>query len=251
MLRLRTSARPTRKERSARMAPAAKPAGGSSESRDAGAGASFASVPLSASSADRPVKGLSAIASDYVDFVYTPEPTDRSTKIVFIQVMRELLDGVPMKPSDSGSGYGYQDGSTTGDLYHVDFQKGEKDPYYNGDDRGEKKGKQGNALAKKPTAATMSDGPDFADWWFPKGKSTLVWEFRTAAFSAAGEDRGSYYAYVDWTYTKVKKQPGVMEVGASNSGDPGSQFRSAVDLFCSNRGFVLPVPSDQAGGGQK
>jgi hypothetical protein len=251
MARLRANTRPTSRERFAKSAAPARPAAGSTEARKAGPGASFATVPLSAHAPDRPVKGLSAVASDYVDFVYTPEPTDKSTKIVFIQVMRELIDGVPIKPSAAGSGYGYQDAATTGDLYHVDFTRGEKDPYYNGDDRGEWRGKQGNALAKEPKAATMSDGPEFSDAWFPNGASTLIWEFRTAAFSAAGEDRGSYYAYVDWSFTKVKKQDAATEVGASRSGDPGSQFRSAVDLFCASRGFVMPAPGDQAEGGAK
>lgn len=95
---------------------------------------------------------------------------------------------------------------------------------------------------KSPRSSTATDTPGFLDNNFPDGKSTLVWEFRTAAFSAEGEDQGTYYAYGDWTYTKVKGKPAVSAVVGTKSGDPGSAFKSAVDLFCASTGFVLPGP---------
>lgn len=182
-----------------------------------------------------------------MNFVYRPEPADKSTKILFVQVMRELLDGVPAKPSAFHSYFAYQDADTTGDFRHVDFEDGEKDPFYNGDDFGLDGGDQGNALAKKPVAATMEDTPSYRDRWFPKGKSTLLYEFRTAAFSAEGADRGTYYGYADWTFTKVKRKRAITALVANKSGDPGSEFVGAVNLFCANHGFVMPAAGDKGG----
>jgi hypothetical protein len=74
----------------------------------------------------------SASGSGTVTSTYTPEASDKSTKIVFIQVMREILDGVPSKPSESDPGFTYQDADTTADFYQFDYVSGEKDPYYSG-----------------------------------------------------------------------------------------------------------------------
>jgi hypothetical protein len=193
---------------------------------------------------------LSVTSGAAMDFVYTPEPTDKSTKILFVQVLRQSLDGVPVKPSAVVSDFAYQDADTTGDMRHVDCEEGEKDPFYNGDDKGLDDGDQGNALAKTPVAATMNDTPGFGNRFFPKGTSTLLYEFRTAAFSAAGEDRGTYYGYVDWTFTKVKWKPPVTAVIANKTGDPGSELTSAVSLFCGNHGFVMPAVGGEGGLGK-
>src|SRR5262249_20142745 len=152
------------------------------------------------------------------------EPKDLGTKIVFIQVMRNLLDGTPVLPSRVFTGFSYRDKDTTSRFYHVDYTFGEKDPYYNGDDKKNDIGKQGNALAHVSggvagvlnailpgassfvdlviESATMFDAPNYNDSIFPAGKTLLRWEFRTAVFSAAGADQGTYYQYVDWAYEK-------------------------------------------------
>jgi hypothetical protein len=179
--------------------------------------------------------GSGTIASDYA-----PEASDTSTKIVFIQVMRESLDGTPAKPSASDASFAYQDADTTSDNYHVDYVSGEKDPYYNGDDAGDF-GMQGNATTTPPRDATTTDTPHYNDGTFPPGSSTLLYEFRTAAFSAAGADAGTYYGYADWTYAKAKGNPETSAVTANKTGDPGSNFKDAVSLFCSNHGFTLPT----------
>jgi hypothetical protein len=182
---------------------------------------------------DRNVKGISGSGSGKVVTTYTPEANDKSTKIVFIQVMREILDGVPAKPSESDADFAYQDADTTSDFYHVDYVSGEKDPYYNGDDP-QDFGQQGNALTKTP--ASTYDTPHYTDGAFPVGKSTLLYEFRTAAFSAAGADAGTYYGYSNWTYSKEKGKPEATATTGTGSGDPGSKFTDAVDLFNSNHG---------------
>lgn len=193
---------------------------------------------------DRNVKGITGSGSGTVVTTYTPEANDKSTKIVFIQVMRELLDGVPAKPSELNSDFAYQDADTTSDFYHVDYISGEKDPYYNGDDP-QDHGPQGNALTKTP--ASTDDEPHYHDTTFPVGKSTMLYDFRTAAFSAAGADAGTYYGYSDWTYSKEKGKPEATATTGTGSGEPGSQFTDAVDLFNSNHGFNMPGRGLSAG----
>ena len=177
---------------------------------------------------------IGAAGAGTVSITYTPEPTDKSTKIVFIQVMRELLDGKPAKPSESDPGFSYQDADTTSDFYHVDYIKGEKDLFYNGDDA-QDIGTQGNATSKPKTNATMNDTPHYADVNFPAGKSKINYEFRTAAFSAAGDDAGKYYEYQDWTYEKEKGKAEKTGIGGTG-GDPGGKFKDAVSLWNSNHG---------------
>jgi hypothetical protein len=186
------------------------------------------------------VRAISASGSGTVSTTYTPEAKDQSTKIVFIQVMRELLDGAPVKPSVAAPSFAYQDSDTTSDFYHVDYVSGEKDPYYNGDDP-QDFGPQGNAVATPPKPASTSDTPNYNDGSFPAGKTKLLWEFRTAAFSAAGADQGSYYGYADWAYAKEKGKAATTAVGATRSGEPGSKFESAVKLWNSNHGFNMPT----------
>ena len=181
----------------------------------------------------------SASGSGTVTSTYTPEASDKSTKIVFIQVMREILDGVPSKPSQSDPGFTYQDADTTADFYHVDYVSGEKDPYYNGDDSSDI-GTQGNAAVTPKVNATMQDTPHYLDGSFPVSKSRIRYEFRDAAFSADGADAGSYYGFVDWVYEKQKGIAETTAIGPAQRGYPGSQFVSAVRLWNSNHGFKMP-----------
>ncbi|MCI0456703.1 MAG: LysM peptidoglycan-binding domain-containing protein [Gemmataceae bacterium] len=188
-------------------------------------------------------KIFSFIVGETISIRYTPEPGDKSTKIVFIQVMRELLDGVVSLPSVLDPDFAYQDPDTTPvDKFHVDYVTGEADPYYNGDDA-QDPGRQGNAVSTPTRSARMRDTPRYLDGTFPAGKSKMKYEFRTAAFSAAGKDQGSYYRYVDWSYEKEKGKKSKLKIGSSGS-DPGMKFTAAVDLWCKNHGFVLPTPPD-------
>jgi hypothetical protein len=191
------------------------------------------------------VHAISGGGSGTITTSYTPEPSDQSTKIVFIQVMRESLDGVAAKPSVADPGFSYQDADTTGDFYHVDYVSGEKDPYYNGDDTGDF-GPQGNAILKKPASTT--DTPSYSDTSFPAGKTKLLYEFTTAAFSAEGADAGTYYGASDWNYLKEKGIAGKTATKGTRTGSPGGKFENAVKLFDSNHGFKLPGGSALAGG---
>ncbi len=191
-------------------------------------------------------KIFALIGGTAIRIKYVPEPGDLSTKIVFLQVMRNFLDGVLCLPSVVFPGFAFRDKDTTlVDMLHVDYINGENDPYYNGDDPADKsaavEAKQGNALSVPPRSARMRDEPNYPDGAFPAGKSKLKWEFRTAAFSAAGKDAGSYYRFVDWTYSKEKGKPSRLAITGHGS-DPGPKFTAAVDLWCGNHGFVLPTP---------
>lgn len=174
-----------------------------------------------------------------IDVKYTPEPGDLSNKVVFIQVMRELLDGVASVPSKLDTDFAFQDADTTADFYHVDYFSGENDPYYNGDDAGLDVGTQGDALLDVPS--TMNDSPNYNDDVFPDGKTQMKYEFRTAAYSAGGADAGKYYRFVDWTYSKKKGHADQLALVCYGH-DPGPKFKAAVDLWCGNHGFHLPTP---------
>jgi hypothetical protein len=190
-------------------------------------------------------RGISGSGSGTVTTTYTPEASDKSTKIVFIQVMSESLDGKLVKPSVIAPSFAYQDADTTGDFYHVDYVSGEKDPYYNGDDSSDF-GPQGNAITK--VAASTTDTPSFSDGSFPAGTSKVLWDFRTAAFSAAGDDAGTYYGYSDWSYLKEKGIAGKTATKGTSTGGPGSKFEAAVKLFNGNHGFKMPGGGGLLGG---
>lgn len=185
------------------------------------------------------VRAIAANGAGTVTTTYTPEAKDKSTKIVFIQVMRELLDGLPVKPSVASAAFAYQDADTTSDFYHVDYISGEKDPYYSGDDA-QDSGTQGNAISTPKVAASTSDTPNYNDGSFPAGKSKLIWDFRTAAFSAAGDDAGTYYGYADWIYAKDKGMAATTSVVRTSASSPGNKFENAVKLWNSNHGFTMP-----------
>jgi hypothetical protein len=182
---------------------------------------------------------ISASGAGTVAVKYTPKTSDKSTKIVFIQVMRNYLDGSPAKPSQVHASFAYRDADTTKDFYHVDYVSGESDPYYNGDDL-QDGGTQGDAMASPKVDAAMTDTPDYQDHHFPGGKSKLKWEFRTIAFSAAGTDQGKFYEYARWTYDKEKgKTPKITHQGTSTE-TALPKNRAAIKLWASNHGFTIP-----------
>ncbi|WP_125612930.1 hypothetical protein [Specibacter cremeus] len=185
-------------------------------------------------------KAMSTTGSGKIDFSYVPEPGDKSTKILFLQVMQEKLDGTPVKPGKIDPAFTYQDAYTTADFYHVDSPTpGEKDPFMNGDDPVDF-GVQGNAVAKPAVPAAASDTPNATDGMIPAGSSQINWDFRTAAFSAAGEDAGTYYGYSDWAYEKQRGIASTTRIIGTKTGAPGSKFDAAVKLFNDVKGFKMP-----------
>jgi len=197
-------------------------------------------VPIAPDGARQGVKGMSASGDPSVAFKYSPEAGDKSTKIVFIQVMRELLDGTPAKPSESDATFAFQDADTTTDFYHVDYESGEADPYYNGDDRPQDFGTQGSVGPPKVDSES-EDEPDYDDADFPAGKSKITYEFRTIAFSAAGPDKGTYYAYAHWTYQKEKGNAATITHQGTSTDTSLPKSKAAITLWASNHGFVMPA----------
>jgi hypothetical protein len=179
---------------------------------------------------------------------YAPEEKDKSTKIVFIQVMRGLLDGIPVKPSEEHPSFAYRDADTTSDFYHVDYVSGEKDPYFNGDDPKDV-GTQGNAVSTPSVAAQTLDKPNYYDNNFPPGKSKIRFDFTIAAFSAAGADAGTFYERVFWYYNKEKGKPGTTLVGGTYPGNPDPEFINALNLWNTNHGFKIPSTGSVPSGG--
>ena len=238
----RATAFPARSVGPASRHPAEK---GRSGGREAGNGHAFEHVAIfGGRQASEPAAGakISASGDPTITIDYTPSSSDKSTKIVFIQTMRYNLDGAAVKPSEVASVFKFKDAVMTGDHWCVDFFDGEKDPYYNGDDASDI-GTQGNATSKPPVNSHMTDTPNHADKDYAPGKTKSFWEFRTASFSAAGADQGTYYDYVDWTYSKEKGKTSSLKVGSTGTGNPGKQFQDAVDLWCKKFGFALPKPA--------
>ena len=184
-------------------------------------------------------KGIGATGKGTITIEYSPESKDKSTKIVFLQVMREFLDGKTVKPGDIAPKFNFQDADTTTKFFHVDYASGEKDPYYNGDDP-QDGGTQGNTTSTPKVNSKMTDTPSKPYSGIPAGKSKVNYEFRTAAFSAAGVDKGTYYEFVDWTYEKERGKTDKTGIGSKSKGDPGTEFKDAVKLWAKNHSFTLP-----------
>jgi hypothetical protein len=185
--------------------------------------------------------GIASTGAPTVRITYKPEAADKSTKIVFIQVVQVSLDGTPIKPGTADAKFAHLDADTTDDFYAVDHSAGEADPYYNGDDAALDGGTQGNATTTPAVNATMGDTPSYPETSFPAGKKTFLADFHAIAFSAAGADKGKFYSYAHWSYTKPKgKGSTIMHLNTStNTSLPKS--KAAINLWCTNHGFVLPT----------
>ncbi|MFQ6096525.1 MAG: hypothetical protein ACE5O2_02275 [Armatimonadota bacterium] len=176
------------------------------------------------------------IKSGTIRLKYEPEKAPCCTKLVWIQVMRELLDGKPVKPSEIGDGY--MDKDTTDDGYHVDYKNGEKDPYYNGDDAADKVAGTEPGNTTEPKGSGMSDTPNLPS--VPAGAKKVVWEFESWAFCAEGPCKGTYYKGRKWTYTKEKGKPGEVKDGGDAGAEPSKGFKDGLDKWSKNHGFDLP-----------
>ena len=181
-------------------------------------------------------------ASGGIDITYTPSSSDKSTKIVFIQVIHRSLDGTAVKPSAFNPKFAFADAVTTPAFRGVDYIDGEADPYYNGNDPADS-GTQGNATTTPAVNATMNDEPHYYDASFPTGKTVKQADFRTASFSAAGADQGTFYDYIDWSYRKEKGKAEKLTIGSTGTGSPGTEFDDALKLWCKKYGFTLPAPA--------
>lgn len=176
------------------------------------------------------------VAGGSITLTYEPKKDPCCTKLVWIQVMQELVDGKPVKPSKIGDGY--MDADTTASGHHVDYKKGEKDPYYNGDDKADKfKGnQQGNTTG--PKNSTMSDTPNLPK--VPAGAKKVEWVFESWAFCAEGPCKGTWFKGRKWKYTKEKGKPGKVTDEGEAGKTPSKGFKDALDKWCKNHKFNLP-----------
>lgn len=188
-----------------------------------------------------------------INLTYIPICYENCTKIVFIQVISEkavFADGTfsYYTPSDSDAAWSYQDGDCVdgGKSSHVDFVAGERDPYYNGDDRpgrdSGKQGKHGSSLN-----ATMADRPKVGDGEFDalsakfgKNVAKVVYEFEDCMFCAEGKDAGKYYGCMTWTYEQEKGKDGSASQPGTTSSGPSDTFGRALQRWDGNHGFRLP-----------
>jgi len=121
----------------------------------------------------------------------------------------------------------------------------EKDPYYNGDDKGKDAGEQGKHNTTKN--ATMTDSPRCGDSTFGnltkrmgKDVKKVMLDFETCAFCAEGEDAGKFYGCVKWTYEQEKEKKGESKSGGTSKEPKGRKYNEAVKKWGDNHGFRLP-----------
>ena len=86
----------------------------------------------------------------------------------------------------------------------------------------------------------MTDTPGYTDASFPAGKSIFNADFHTIAFSAAGADKGKFYAYAHWAFNKVKGKASTIQHLNTSTNTALPKCKAAIDLWCTNHGFVLP-----------
>ena len=128
----------------------------------------------------------------------------------------------------------------------VDYIKGEKDPYYNGDDTHIDSGTQGNHTVGNIINSTMVDAPDRSSDFDDLNKTLggklkkYYIEFETCVFCAEGKDAGKYYGCIQWKYELTdNKGPGT-STKTGTTATPTKKTTDAVDEFSKNNKFKLP-----------
>jgi len=173
------------------------------------------------------------------------------SKIVNIQFLRMVADGVPLKPGTYYSGFAFRDPVTTDALWYVDFLDGETTPDYQQNGTIGQTGyvnEAGSRIAWMPdTPATGGGDKGFFSDSNPTGWKKVVYEFRTYSWCmASGKDGqcNTWYEAISWTFTKTwedarDKRPGLVAVVDASIDPPiGANFLAAFKLFNKNFGFV-------------
>ena len=191
-------------------------------------------------SAKNPNKG-SKTKGNRVDLVFDPDKSAKVTKcekIVHVQFIQYVADGVVVKPGDLWSGWKYRDKISTSDGWSIDCLPGENTPdYQQGTGDGSKNGGSRNA--------TMNDTPNIRDF-VPQGffdpvsnktgTKIFTMTFETYAWCMKGPDCGHWYEGVAWEYKKTyqdnqKGDPGVSTITNSNASGPSADKIAAFDKF--------------------
>jgi hypothetical protein len=193
---------------------------------------------------------------------YTGDPTKITCKkIVFIQTITPKVDGTAVKPLSSlknfpdwSKGKHLDDDQLDGGCV-IDHLFCEKDPYYNGDDKPQDGGTQGNTETGTPS--DMTDAPYFPDSDLPNDGSVGTMEFETCAYCV---DNNTFLDCITWTYTRTKGDAGrgTITVGNACAG-PSQNMKDAKKKFdtnhtkdgkpvCPEEAVAVPVDKTQPGG---
>lgn len=189
-----------------------------------------------------------------INLTYIPICIEKCKKIVFIQVIHQkavFADGSSSyyNPSDSSPDWSYQNNDAV-DGHVVDTLNGERDPYYNGDDKGSDNSAGQGEHGSPSKNSTIADRPRVSESEFTnlekkysKPVSKVVYEFEVCAFCAEGEDAGKFYGCMAWAYEQEKGKGDAggkaSQPGTTNS-NPSEPFEKALAKWSKNHGFNLP-----------
>ncbi len=154
-------------------------------------------------------------ATNQIDIKFTPDANNvNCAKIVFVQTVKIHFENATVYSWGAlYSVWAYRDPDALADGTIVDHIFCEKDPGYNGDDRGAGTGNQDSGQQGKSqgngtpvTDATMSDNPGLPDAYFPGTKTMLTMEFETCAMCAVGNDPTTWASLgcIKWKLTRTK-----------------------------------------------
>ncbi len=178
------------------------------------------------------------VTGNTIDIKYTGDPTKITCKkIVFVQTVKSTIDGTVVKPpsaqknmKDLQNGK-HSDDDQIDDGTYVDHLFCEKDPYYNGDDKPQDGGTQGNTETGTPS--TMSDSPSQGDSDLPNADSCVVKDFETCAYCV---DTGKFLDCIKWTYKRCKgdANAGTVTVASTTCSTPSQSMQDAKKKFDTN-----------------
>jgi hypothetical protein len=179
------------------------------------------------------------------------------TRIELIQVIRQVgrrADGTERNLSYAERGFpnaAQRDSDKTAAGYVVDEPWGGRDPYATGMDPSDMlPGFMPGVQGPMPMPATFNDPPGLSDAGFPADIQRVIYRFEVNTFCSAGDDRGSYFGMVTWTWERPRGGAVTITAGASNRNQPTQEFLDAVALWNTRHGFRMPTAQPPTRGGE-
>jgi len=173
------------------------------------------------------------------------EKVKKCKKIVHVQFVRKYVDSKVIKPGDWASQWTYRNRLTTAAGWGVDCLASETTPdYQQGNGNGKKNG--GSKIAEIYDAPKTSNG-DKMGFYHPTTKPDGVKlyrnEFATFAYCMEGDECGTWYEGITWTYRKTWQEMRDGKIGVStitnyNVAAPSQSHLDAFDKFNEEKGFV-------------
>lgn len=185
-----------------------------------------------------------------ITIVYTPgDEASTCDEIWLIQSVKIIatIDGkdkvlkpseTPGLPADVGKD---MDAEQASDGTTIDNFPGEKDPAMNGHDdtdNGERGFKKKDGSTKD---SNSKDGPDVVEPW-PKGMTKIRLEFEVAAFCAAGDDVGQFFACMTWVSEQEKGKKAKATKTGWKAGDCSQGFKDSLKKWEKQHKSPLPKP---------